>query len=92
VSSERTRIERSFDVWAIRELKETSDADLAIGGAELGGLAISAGLVDDIHMFLAPVIVGGGKRALPDHVRAQLEFVEQRRFDNGFAYLHYRFV
>src|SRR5205814_620938 len=39
-SSARTRIERDFDIDAIRRLKETSGSDITIGGAELGGQAI----------------------------------------------------
>jgi dihydrofolate reductase len=90
VSSARTRIERSFDPAAIRRLKETSEADLTIGGAELAGQAIAAGLVDESHLFLGPVMVGGGKRALPENVRAQLELLDERRFRSGVVHLHYR--
>jgi dihydrofolate reductase len=90
VSSARTRIERSFDPDAIRQLKETSDADITIGGAELAGQAIAGGLVDECHLFLGPVLVGGGKRALPDNIRVQLELLDQRRFERGVVYLHYR--
>jgi dihydrofolate reductase len=90
VSSARTRIERGFDPDAIRRLKETSQADITIGGAELAGQAIAAGLVDECHLFLGPVIVGGGKRALPDNVRAQLELLDERRFRRGVVHLHYR--
>jgi dihydrofolate reductase len=90
VSSARTRIERSFDHDAIRRLKETSGADLTIGGAELASQAIAAGLVDECHLFLGPVVVGGGKRALPDNVRAQLELLDERRFRRGVVHLHYR--
>ena len=89
VSSERTRIERQFDPAAIRRLKETSDSDIAIGGAELAGQAIAASLVDEYHLFLVPVLVGGGKRALPAGVRAELELVEERRFRSGVVYLRY---
>jgi dihydrofolate reductase len=90
VSSARTRIERRFDPDAIRRLKETSGADITIGGAELASQAIAAGLVDECHLFLAPVIVGGGKRALPDNIRAQLELLDERRFRSGVVHLHYR--
>ena len=65
-------------------------ADIAVGGAELAGQAIGAGLVDECHLFLCPIVVGGGKRALPDHVRAPLELLGERRFRNGFVHLHYR--
>jgi dihydrofolate reductase len=88
-SSARTRIEREFEPDAVRQLKQSSGADVAVGGAELAGHAIAEGLVDDYHLFLTPILVGGGKRALPDNVRAQLELLDQRRFRNGVVHLHY---
>ena len=91
VSSERTRIEREFDSGVIRRLKENSQSDISIGGAELAGQAIAAGLVDECHLFLGPVLVGGGKRALPSGVHTDLELLDQRRFRNGVVYLQYRF-
>ena len=90
VSSARTRIEREFDRDAVRRLKQSSGADIAVGGAELAGQAIGAELVDECHLFLNPILVGGGKRALPDKVRAQLELLDERRFGNGVVHLHYR--
>ena len=89
VSSARTRIEREFDPDGVRELKATSERDLLIGGPELAGEAIRAGLVDEYHLLLAPVLVGGGKRALPDGVRVDLELLDERRFASGFIYLGY---
>jgi dihydrofolate reductase len=86
----RTRIERDFDPDGVRRLKESAEGDISIGGAELAGLAIGAGLVDECHLFLFPIVVGGGKRALPDGVRAQLELLDERRFGNGVVYLRYR--
>ena len=91
VSSERTRIEREFDVAAVKQLKERATSDISIGGAELAGHAIAAGLVDECHLFLGPVLVGGGKRALPAGVRAELVLLDERRFRSGFVYLRYRF-
>ncbi len=90
VSSARTRIKREFDRDAIQRLKQSSGADIAIGGAELAGHAIGAGLVDECHLFLCPIVVGGGKRALPDKIRMQLELLDERRFQNGVVHLHYR--
>jgi dihydrofolate reductase len=90
VSSARTRIERAFDPDAVRELKRTAGADLSIGGPELAALALKAGLVDDLHLLLSPVIVGGGTRALPDGVRLDLELVDERRFSDGAVHLRYR--
>jgi dihydrofolate reductase len=89
-SSARTRIEREFEPDAVRQLKLSSTADIAVGGGELAGQAIGAGLVDECHLFLCPIVVGGGKRALPDNVRAQLELLDERRFENGVVHLHYR--
>ena len=89
-STARTRIERSFHPEAVRELKATADRDLVVGGPELAAQAFAAGLVDECHLFLAPVIVGGGKRSLPDHVRLQLELLDERRFGNGMVHLGYR--
>ena len=89
VSSARTRIEPEFDPEVVRRLKSGAGA-VGIGGAELAGEAIAAGLVDEYQLFLVPVLVGGGKRALPDGVRADLELVDERRFTNGTVYLHYR--
>jgi dihydrofolate reductase len=75
---------------AIRRLKESSRSDITIGGAELAGQAIAEGLVDECHLFLGPVLVGGGKRALPAGVHAELELLDERRFRSGVVYLHYR--
>jgi dihydrofolate reductase len=90
VSSARTRIEREFDRDAVRRLKQSSGADIAVGGAELAGQAIAAGLVDECHLFLNAILVGGGKRALPDQVHARLQLLDERRFGNGVVHLHYR--
>jgi dihydrofolate reductase len=89
-SSERTRIEPELDPEAIRRLKRSAATDISIGGAELAGQAFAAGLVDECHLFLCPVVVGGGKRALPDDVRMQLELLDERRFANGVVHLRYR--
>lgn len=86
----KTRIERSFNPEAIRHLKATLEQDLSIGGPELAAHAFRAGLIDECHLFLIPILVGGGKPALPDNVRLELELVEERRFSHGTVYLHYR--
>ncbi len=90
VSSARTRIEREFDPDSVRQLKAAADRDLAVGGPELAAQAFEAGLVDQCHLFLAPVVVGGGKQSLPDNVRLKLELVDERRFGNGTVFLRYR--
>ena len=89
-SSARTRIKREFDPDAVRQLKLSSTSDLSVGGGDLAGQAIAAGLVDECHLFVCPIVVGGGKRTLPDDVRAQLELLDERRFENGVVHLHYR--
>jgi dihydrofolate reductase len=90
VSSGKTRIEREFDAETVRQLKETARRDLTIGGPDLAVKAIAAGLVDEYQLFLVPVIVGGGKRFLPDGVRESLLLLDERRFGNGTVYLQYR--
>ena len=90
VSSERTRIERSFDPEGVREMKATADRDISVGGPTLAAQAMRAGLVDEIHLFLAPMVVGGGTRAFPDDARIPLELLDERRFNNGTVHLHYR--
>jgi dihydrofolate reductase len=90
VSSARTRLERDFDPEAVRQLKAGADRDISIGGPELAAQAIKAGLVDEYHLFLAPVAVGAGTEALPDGVRLNLELLDERRFGNGTVYLRYR--
>jgi dihydrofolate reductase len=89
-SSARTRIERNFDSAAIKQLKESATRDLTIGGPQLAGQAMAAGLVDEIHLLLGPIVVGGGKRALPDDVRVQLDLLDERRFRSGVVHFRYR--
>ncbi len=89
-SSAKTRIEATFEPDAVRRLKKESLADISIGGGELAGRALAAGLVDEVRLFLSPIVVGGGKRALPDGVRATLELLDERRFASGVVYLRYR--
>jgi dihydrofolate reductase len=90
VSTPRTRLEGSFDTEAVQQLKAAAARDLGVGGAALAGEALRAGVVDELQLLLAPVLVGGGKRALPDGVRLDLELVDERRFASGFVYLGYR--
>lgn len=90
VASARTRIERDFDPDAIRQMKAHSEHDISVGGADLAGQVIKAGLVDEYHIVLTPIMVGGGKQFLPDDVRVKLQLVDERRFGNGMVYLHYR--
>ncbi|HEY3406787.1 MAG TPA: dihydrofolate reductase family protein [Propionicimonas sp.] len=89
VSTARTRIERQFDPEAVRRLKETSSSDVSIGGAEIAAGAFRHGLVDECVLLLCPVIVGGGKPALPRGMRLDLELLDQRRFDNGVLYVRH---
>ena len=89
VSSAKTRIEREFDPEAVRQLKAAAGRDLSVGGSELAAQALMAGVVDECHLFLTPVVVGGGKRSLPNAVRLNLELLDERRFGNGTVYLRY---
>jgi dihydrofolate reductase len=88
-SSAKTRLEREFDPDAVGELVASASSDVGIGGPELAAEALRAGLVDECQLFLAPVVVGGGRRSLPEGVFARLELLEQRRFESGFVYLRY---
>jgi dihydrofolate reductase len=90
VQSARTRIERNFDPDVVRQLKAATEQDMTVGGADLAGQALKAGLVDELQLFLVPVIVGGGKQALPNGVRSDLELLDTRRFACGAVYLRYR--
>jgi dihydrofolate reductase len=89
-SSARTRIEREFEPAAVRQLKAAAERDLTVGGPELAAEAFKAGLVDECHLFVAPIVVGGGTQSLPDNVRLELELLDERRFGNGMVYLRYR--
>jgi dihydrofolate reductase len=90
VSSARTRIERDFDPEAVRRMKMQAEQDISVGGPELAARALGAGLVDECHLFVTPVVVGGGKRSLPTNVRLELELLDERRFEGGVVHLHYR--
>jgi dihydrofolate reductase len=90
LSSARTTIERDFDPEAIRAIKAHAKEDITVGGASLAGQAITAGLVDELQLLVVPVLVGGGKRWLPDEARLDLELLETRRFDSGVVFLRYR--
>jgi dihydrofolate reductase len=89
VSSAKTRVEREFDHDAVRRLKDTSQADISIGGADLAGQAIAAGMVDELQLLLSSILVGGGKAALPDDVCVRLELLDERRFAGGVVFLRY---
>jgi dihydrofolate reductase len=89
-TTDRTRIERSFDAKLVHTIKASATGDLLIGGAHLAGAAIKAGLVDECHLLVRPVLVGGGKPALPSGTRAELELLDSRTLSGGVAYLRYR--
>jgi dihydrofolate reductase len=90
VSTAKTRLERSFDPEAVRRLKAQAERDISMGGPELAAHAIRAGLVDECHLFVTPIVVGGGKQSLPDNVRVRLDLQDLRRFASGVVHLHYR--
>ena len=90
VASARTRLERSFDPDTVRQLKADATRDISVGGAALAAEALGAGLVDEVHLFLNPVSVGGGKPALPRDARVDLELLDEHRFAGGVVHLRYR--
>lgn len=89
-SSAQTRIERTFDPEAVRQMKAEAGRDMSVGGPDLAAQAFQAGLVDECHLFVGPIVVGGGTRALPDDVRLELELLSEQRFGNGVVHLGYR--
>ena len=90
VSTASTRVERGFDPDAVRDMKTSAARDLTVGGATLAAQAFDAGLVDECHLFVCPVLVGEGKPAFPSDARVQLELQEEHRFSNGVVCLRYR--
>jgi len=90
VATSKTRLERVFDSQAVQDLKAQSPHDISVGGPTLAAEAIRAGLVDEYHLFVVPVIRGGGKRVLPGEVSVNLDLLEERRSENGWVCLHYR--
>jgi dihydrofolate reductase len=90
VVTRKTRLERVFNPEAIRTLKTTDERDILVGGSNLAAHVFKAGLVDEIHLFLAPVVVGGGKSALPGGLRLDLRLLDERHFDNDMVFLHYQ--
>jgi dihydrofolate reductase len=92
VSTRRTRLERDFDPGSVRQMKASAGRDITVGGPVLAAEAIRAGLVDEIHLIICPVLVGGGKKALPGDVRLRLDLLDERRFGSGVVHLHYRVV
>ena len=90
VSTARTRLERTFDPAVVRDLKASAPCDLTVGGPHLAAHALEARLVDECHLFIRPILVGGGKPALPNGTRADLELLDDRQLGNGVVYLRYR--
>jgi dihydrofolate reductase len=90
VSTTRTRLQREFDPEAVRQMKASAGRDISVSGPDLAAQAFRAALVDECYLIVTPIVVGGGKRSLPNDVRLKLELLDERRFDNGMVYLHYR--
>jgi dihydrofolate reductase len=90
VTGARTQLEPRFEPEAVRRLKTSSDRDLSVGGPGLAAHAFRAGLVDEVQLYLAPVVVGGGTRFFPDDVRVDLALTDTRRFANGMVFVRYR--
>jgi dihydrofolate reductase len=90
VSTARTRLETEFDRDGVQQIKVVATRDISLGGPTLAAQALNFGLVDECHLFVSPIVVGGGTPAMPDNIRIQLELLDERRFDNGVVHLHYR--
>jgi dihydrofolate reductase len=89
VTTARTRLERDLDPDELGELKGAAERDISVGGPNLAAQAIKSGLVDECHLFLVPVVVGAGNKALPEGVHLKLELMSERRFGSGVVHLHY---
>jgi dihydrofolate reductase len=89
IRSAGTRVERDFEPDVVEKMKAASERDLLVGGPELAAHAFNAGLVDECHLFVTPILVGGGKQALPDDVHLTLELLDEHRFDSGIVFLRY---
>ena len=89
VSTAKSRLERRFDPDSVRSMKDATGRDLTVGGANLAALALTAGLVDECHLFICPVVLGRGKPSLPSELRARLELLDERRFEDGAVYVRY---
>jgi dihydrofolate reductase len=85
-----TRLERHFDPGAVLGLKAAARRDLLVGGPNLAAQALVAGLVDELALFVWPVILGGRNPALPTDTCADLELIDEHRFSNGVVHLRYR--
>jgi dihydrofolate reductase len=92
VSTDKSRLERRFDPDSIRKMKAANSRDLMVGGANIAAHAFSAGLIDESHLFICPSVVGRGKPSLPSELRANLELLDERRFDNGVVYVRHRII
>lgn len=89
VSTPNTRLEREFEPQAIRALKAQLPHDISVSGANLAAQAIRAGLVDEYELLIVPVMLGDGKRVLPDHLGIELDLLDVHHVDNGWVYLRY---
>ena len=89
VSTPKTRLEREFDPQAVRDLEARLPHDVSVGGPTLAAHAIRTGLVDEYHLFVVPIMIGGGKRVLPSNVCVKLDLLDERGFANGMVYLRY---
>jgi riboflavin biosynthesis pyrimidine reductase len=90
VAAPKTRLEREFDPQAVRDLKAQLPHDVSVAGPTLAAQAVRTGLVDEYHLLVVPIMLGGGKRVLPSDVCVKLDLVDERRFANGMLYLRYR--
>ena len=90
VSSAKTRLERDFDPEEVRRMKAREEGDISIAGPSLAAYALRSGLIDECRLFIAPTVVGGGIKVFPGNIRLRLELLDERRFDDGMAYVRYR--
>jgi dihydrofolate reductase len=90
VSTPKTSLERDFDPQAVRDLKAQLPHDISVAGPNLAAQAVRTGLVDEFQLLIVPIILGHGKRVLPENALVRLELVDERHLGNGWVFLRYR--
>jgi dihydrofolate reductase len=90
VTTRRTELRPVFDPAEVREMVDAAPGPVVIGGGLLASAAARAGVLDEVHVVVAPAVVGGGTRFLDEGLHLELGLFAERRFANGFVYLGYR--
>lgn len=80
-----------YDVAAIRELKDKVDGDIYVSGSgTLVRAMLADGLVDELHLFVYPLALGGGTRLFDGGLEARFNLAGSEAYDNGALHLTYQ--